>query len=194
MNLQKLNPWNWFKHEESGHQKNPQIPITGGGSGNVPTSYSGADSLFSLHREMDRLFDDVFNSFGMKPIRSGLASSPLLGDNTSNFYQPQIDVSGNEKSYEIMLDVPGLSESDLSIEVKDDVLTIKGQKEVRSESNENQFYRVERSYGSFQRTLSLPDDASAEDMKANLINGVLKLEIPRQEALENDVKRIPISS
>jgi len=194
MNLQKLNPWNWFKHEESGHQKDQQIPITRGESSNVPASHNGSNSLLRLHREMDRMFDDVLNSFGITPMRSGFLSDPLIGDQASSFYHPQIDVSGNEENYEVMLDVPGLSESDLSIEVKDDVLTIKGQKEARNESNENQFYRVERSYGAFQRTLSLPGDAAGEDIRANLSDGVLKLEIPRQETTESGVKRISISS
>lgn len=112
----------------------------------------------------------------------------------STLYWPQIDVSGDDNRYEIELDVPDLSESDISIDVHDDVLTIKGQKEQRSENKDKHFYRVERSYGSFQRTLSLPDDANADEIKAELKKGVLRLEIPRRQVPEKDVKRIPISS
>ena len=87
-----------------------------------------------------------------------------------------------------------MSESDLTIEVKNDVLTIGGHKEDKTEKRDKHYYRVERSSGSFQRTLSLPDDANAEEISADLKNGVLKLSIPRREAAREDVKKISISS
>jgi HSP20 family protein len=162
MNLEKLKPWNWFKHEEGGNGGS-QVPVSRERStGQSPGK--GPGSLMSLHREMDRWFEDAIRSFGMPAFEPKTLTDAAL----AGFYRPQIDVSGDENSYEISLDVPGLSESDLSIE---------------------------RSYGSFQRTLALPDDANADEIKASLDKGVLKLEIPRRAALEKeDVKRIPISS
>ena len=112
----------------------------------------------------------------------------------SGIYRPQVDVSGDEKQYEITLDVPGLSEGDLAIEVKGDVLTVRGEKEEKHEQKDKQFYRVERSYGSFLRTLSLPGDANADDILARLKDGVLTLTIPRNPSEQADVKRISISS
>ena len=186
MKLEKLNPWNWFKHEENS-DSNSAIPVTRDQSAASPGSLSSAGSLLGLHREMDRLFNEAFRSFGLPSQNStdGLVA-PL--------YRPQIDVSGDDNRYEIALDVPDMSESDISIDVRDDVLTIKGQKEQRSENKDKHFYRVERSYGSFQRTLSLPDDADADKIRAELNKGVLRLEIPRRQVAEKDVKRIPISS
>jgi HSP20 family protein len=87
-----------------------------------------------------------------------------------------------------------LAESDLSLEVKDDVLTIKGQKEAHSKDKDKHYYRVERSYGSFQRTLALPDDAIGDEIKANLDKVVLRLEIPRRETANQQVKRISINA
>lgn len=147
-------------------------------------------SLMNLHRDMDRWFEDAFRSFGMPslPART-MADTRLPG-----FFRPKIDVSADANCYEISLDVPGLNESDLTLEVKDDVLTIQGQKEERSENKAKHYYRVERSYGSFRRTLALPEDANADEIKANLDRGVLKLEIPRRAAVKEDVKRISISS
>ena len=78
--------------------------------------------------------------------------------------------------------------------MKDDLLLIKGQKEEHSEDRGKHYYRMERSYGSFQRTLSLPDDADASEIRANLAKGVLKIEIPRRAAATEEIKRIPISS
>jgi HSP20 family protein len=194
MNLEKLKPWNWFKHEESGTGKESQIPVIRSEAENIPLA--GPGSLMSLHRDMDRWFEDTFKSFGMPSLDSNLQSRAMPGISLSNIYRPQIDVSADSNRYEINLDVPGLTESDLSLEVKDDVLTIKGHKEERTEDKDKDkhYYRVERSYGSFQRTLALPDDAIGDEIKANLDNGVLRLEIPRRETATQEVKRISINS
>jgi HSP20 family protein len=192
MNLEKLKPWNWFKHEESDTGEGSQIPVSRSEAENLPLA--GRDSLMSLHRDIDRWFEDAFKSFGMSSLDSNLQSRAMPGISLSNIYRPQIDVSGDSNCYEINLDVPGLTESDLSLEVKDDVLTIKGKKEERSEDKDKHYYRVERSYGSFQRTLALPDDAIGDEIKANLDKGVLRLEIPRRETPDQEVKRISINS
>ena len=192
MNLEKLNPWNWFKHEENDTGEGGQIPVSRSEAENLPLT--GRGSLMSLHRDMDRWFEDAFKSFGMSSLDSNLQSRAMPGISLSNIYRPQIDVSGDTNCYEINLEVPGLTESDISLEVKDDVLTIKGKKEERSEDKDKHYYRVERSYGSFQRTLALPDDAIGDEIKANLDKGVLRLEIPRRETADQEVKRISINS
>ncbi len=192
MNLEKLKPWNWFKHEESGTDKGSQNPVSRNEAENLPQA--GTGTLMSLHGDMNRWFDDAFKSLGMPSLASNLQPRAMPGISLSNIYRPQIDVSGDSNCYEINLDVPGLTESDLSLEVKDDVLTIKGQKEERSEDKDKHYYRVERSYGSFQRTLALPDDAIGDEIKANLDKGVLRLEIPRRETPNQEVKRISITS
>jgi len=198
MDLEKLKPWNWFKHENVINNDNRQIPVDRNETGPV-NLISNADSFFRLHREMDRLIDGMFNAYGLPGVRSSfpinwLPGNPASGASLAGSYCPQIDVSGSEKQYEITLDVPGLSAANVSIEIDGDVLTIKGQKEEKNESKDKHFYRVERSYGSFQRTLSLPDDADSNAMVANLKNGVLKLEIPRRALPAPDVRRISIST
>jgi len=192
MNLEKLKPWNWFKHEENDTGKGSQIPVSRSEAENLPLA--GRGTLKSLHRDMDRWFEDAFKSFGMPSLDSNLQSRAMPGISLSNIYRPQIDVSGDSNCYEINLEVPGLTESDLSLEVKDDVLIIKGEKEERSEDKDKHYYRVERSYGSFQRTLALPDDAIGDEIKASLDKGVLRLEIPRRETATQEVKRISINS
>lgn len=187
MDLEKLKPWNWFKHEQ-GETGGSQIPVSRERAGQLPRG--GGESLMSLHRDMDRWFDEAFRSFGMPGLEGG-----TFGDmKMPGLFSPKLDIAGDANCYEISLDVPGMNESDLSLEVRDDVLTIKGQKEERSENKDKHYYRVERSYGSFQRTLALPDDANADEIRANLEKGVLKLEIPRRETASKDVKRISISS
>jgi HSP20 family protein len=192
MNLDKLKPWNWFRHEENGTGKGGQIPVSHSEAENRPLTSPG--NLVSLHRDMDRWFEDALKSLGMPSLDSNLQSRAMPGISLSNIYRPQIDVSGDSNGYEINLDVPGLTESDLSLEVKDDVLTINGHKEERTEDKDKHYYRVERSYGSFQRTLALPEDAIGDEIKANLDKGVLRLEIPRRETATQEVKRISINS
>ena len=193
MNLEKLNPWNWFKHEENS-VKNSTIPVTTGEPAGNVGGLSSPGSLLSLQRDMDRWFDDAFRSFGQPSLGAGLLSRRLADSPISQLYRPQIDVSADDNRYEIALNVPGMAESDLVIEVNDDVLTIRGQKEYRSEKKDKHYYRVERSSGNFQRTLSLPDDADADEISANLKKGVLRLSIPRRQIARENVKKIPISS
>jgi HSP20 family protein len=193
MNLEKLKPWNWFKHEDASRGQYEQIPVRHAEAGALASS-SGYNSLLRFQREMDHLFDDVFASYGIPSFRSMAPDQRLPGSIATSSYLPQIDVSGNADQYEVTLDVPGISESDLSIEVKGDLLCIKGQKEETKESNDKHFYRLERSFGSFQRTLSLPEDASADDIRARLHDGVLTLEIPRNQVEDKEVKRISITS
>jgi len=185
MNLEKLKPWNWFKHEETANQVDPQVPIK------RADNLSAADSLLRMHNEMDRWFDQLSASVGMPSLASG---SGWPAASLGQVYRPLIDVSADDNCYEIKLDVPGMTESDLSIEVKDDMLMIRGEKQHSSEKKDKHFYRVERSYGAFQRTLALPDDANADEISAQLEKGVLRLEIPRRESSSDPVKRISISS
>ncbi|WDE11743.1 Hsp20/alpha crystallin family protein [Thalassomonas haliotis] len=205
MDIEKLNPWNWFKHEDD---STSQIPV----SKNDAPGESSSDnkslttpqnqamgSLMKLHNEMDRLFDDVWRSFG-KPSSSRLMrpssvfGNSLLDNSILGDYRAKLDVSGSEKEYEVSIDLPGLTEDDIQIELNGNTLTVKGQKEEKSESKDKQYYRVERSIGSFQRTLSLPEDASRDEISANMKNGLLVIQIPRKALPKDDVKRISISS
>jgi HSP20 family protein len=192
MNLEKLKPWNWFRHEDGDNGDGHRLPVVRErAAGGLPGDPA---SLFSLHREMDRWFDEAFKSFGFPSLDSGFVGMPAAGGEARRLYRPQIDVSADDNCYEISLDVPGLAEDDLSLELNGDVLTIKGQKEERNESKDRQYYRVERSYGSFQRTLALPDDAVADEIRAKLDKGVLRLVIPRRAGSDGNVRRISISA
>ena len=205
MDIEKLKPWNWFKHEDDSTN---QIPVSKndapGERSSDNTSLTtpqnqAVGSLMQLHSEMDRLFDDLWRSFGMpagsritRPtsiFNNSLFDHSVLGD-----YRAKLDVSGSEKEYEVSIDLPGLSEEDIQIELNGNTLVVKGQKEEKNESKDKQYYRVERSVGSFQRTLSLPEDADRNEISANMKNGLLVIQIPRKALPKDDVKRISISS
>ena len=198
MNLEKLNPLNWFKHEDGNQDSLRQVPVTRNDAKSVAT-HSNVDSLLQLHREMDRLFDNVFNTLGIPSVRSSIPEQRFLNNDVvgtyfSMPYRPQIDISGDENHYEITLNVPGLSSDDVAIDVQGDRLMIREQKEGESESKDQHYYRTERSVGTFQRTLSLPEDANVDEISASLKDRVSLLAIPRSQIEARDMKRISISS
>ncbi|TNC79767.1 MAG: heat-shock protein Hsp20 [Oleiphilus sp.] len=195
MNLEKLKPWNWFKHEEPERvYGGSQIPVTKTEL-ERPDVHSGTSALQQLHKDMDRLFDQVFSGFGLPGLRTGQYLSGLGGAPGSLLSQvmPQIDICGDEKQYDISLDVPGFKQDDIAIELDGEVLRIRGEVEQKSETKDKHYYRAERRVGSFQRTLALPEDANAEDITATLNDGVLHLSMPRRASPERDVKKISIS-
>ncbi len=196
MKLERLNPWNWFKHEDHHVGSENQVPVARTDAlGNM--ALQPLDSFMQIHREMDRLFDDAIRSFGLPGIgRRFQESFRPLADlrEASDVFRPNTDVSGDDHKYEISLDLPGLKQEDISIELQDRMLVIKGEKESKEEDTDKKFYRVERHYGSFQRTLALPDDAAAEDITAAMKDGVLTVSVPRIAIENKEVKRISISS
>lgn len=199
MDWQKLNPWNWFQHEEPTTTSATHIPVKRDAhSAAMPaTTESYAHPMMQLHRDIDRIFEDAFRGFGFPSLPSRLTSGATgeLGNTFgSAAFRPNLNVSSDNESYQITVEAPGLTESDFSIEVNGDVMTIQGQKQEEVEDKDRHFYRIERSYGSFQRTLALPDDAKVDDIRANLKQGVLTVTIPRKDIPAGDIKKIEINT
>ena len=135
--------------------------------------------LFSIHNEMNRLFDNWY-----RPARYRAE-----GENLD--WMPVVDILEANEHVEIRAEIPGLSEKDVQVSVTDDVLTLKGEKTQKSEENDQKYHRVERSYGRFQRSFTLPANLNPEDIKAKFTNGVLTVSIPK--AKEVQPKEVQIS-
>jgi len=180
MNLEKLAPWNWFKKEE---ETSGPVPVRRESSEVVPASSATVHPVLQLQEQIDRLFDDVFRGFGLT------RNAPAW---PANINRPAVDVAGDESGYEITLEVPGIKKSDLHVDVRGDTLYIHGEKSEQSENRDRHYYRVERSYGSFQRILSLPEDADADAIKATLEDGVLTVRIPRKAEAVPESRRIEV--
>ncbi len=129
----------------------------------------------SLQREMDRLFEDFFRRSGL-PARWG----------------PAVDVVETSDNVIVRAELPGMDPKDVDISISGDTLTIKGEKREEKEDKGKSFYRVERSYGSFCRTISLPAGVEADKAKADYNNGVLEVTLPKSEKVK--AKRIPIKT
>lgn len=184
MNLQQLNPWNWFAHEEPA--TNATIPVKRNDISEKP-SVTGQPML-QLHREIDRLLDDVFRGFGFSNAPSRWVDGNLGGFN----FHPKLNIASDEKNYHVSLEAPGLSEEDIALDLHQGILTIRGEKKAESETRDRHYYRVERSFGSFQRVLALPDDCDQDTISATMKNGVLEITLPRKVVPTTATKHIPI--
>ncbi|MDX9786683.1 MAG: Hsp20/alpha crystallin family protein [Desulfobacterales bacterium] len=181
MDIKKLAPWNWFKQEEDAGKK-MQVQHTGPQGQHHPLYHQ-------IHQEFDRLFDNMVRGFWM-PQTSLLESDfSQLGH---GILKPTLDIGSTEKEYAVTVEVPGVDEKDIKLELSDNTLTIRGEKKREQEEKEKDYYRLERSYGSFQRILSLPDDADQDNIQAGFKKGVLTITIPRKALPKPDVKRIEV--
>jgi len=190
MDLQKLNPWNWFKHEEPEKAKPEIIPVKDEDQ-SLP-KLPQINNLNQLHREIDRLFDDAFRNFGLLGRPRSDFLSPFLSDDFMPAFRANVNIASDDKQYTVTLEAPGLSQDDLSIELKERVLVIKGTKQEEQEEKDKHYYRKERRYGSFERVLAVPDDADTDGIQANMDKGLLTITIPRKAVEKSDVKKISI--
>lgn len=136
--------------------------------------------FMSLQREIDRLFDDFTRGF---PALSGGHGGEML---------PSVDVTETDKQIEITAELPGLEEKDVQVNFADNVLTIRGEKKAEKEEKDKTFRLVERSYGSFVRSLELPDGVDANAIKASIDKGVLKVTVPKPAPAQ--VKKIDVKT
>jgi HSP20 family protein len=126
-------------------------------------------------REIDRVFDAFFGQ-----------------TDQGRRWVPPMDLVEAEDHFVLKADLPGLSEGDVNIEVQDGTLTISGERKSEHEQREKGWYRIERSFGSFSRSLTLPDGVDPDGIEASFSEGVLEVRIPKPE--ERKPRRISILS
>jgi HSP20 family protein len=126
-------------------------------------------------RDVDRLFDAFFG-----------------GEREARRWVPQMDLVEAEDHFILKADLPGLDEGDVSIEVQDGTLTISGEREAEHAARERGWYRIERSFGSFSRSLTLPERVDADRISASFDRGVLEVHIPKPE--EHKPRRVEIKA
>jgi HSP20 family protein len=129
-----------------------------------------------LAADFDRLFSTLFDRSNQVTQR----------------WVPAMDLVEHDDHFLLRADLPGLTESDVNIELNDGSLTISGERKAEHAKQERGFYRVERQFGAFSRTLTLPDGIDGEQIKASFTNGVLEVWIPKPE--ERKPRRIPIGA
>lgn len=132
----------------------------------------------SLQREIERVFDDFTRGF-----------PSFTGDRE---LMPSMDVTETDKEIEVTAELPGLEEKDVQINFADNVLTIRGEKKSEREEKDKDYRLVERSYGSFSRSIELPSGVDPDRIQASIAKGVLKVTVPKPAPAQ--VKRIDVKS
>ena len=112
------------------------------------------------------------------------------GSATATAWAPALDISERKDAYLVTVELPGLKPEDLDITMEDGLLTIQGERQFTQESSEQQFHRVERRYGAFRRSITLPAHVTAEGIQASFEDGVLQILVPKAE--EAKPKRIQV--
>ena len=160
--------------------RNPLSPFRPG------NPVGGGDTFLSLHREMNRLFDDFFRTGA--PTRSD--DRALGGAGAGQFVQAHMNVSETPNEIRITAELPGVTERDIDVSLEDDVLSIRGEKrfEESGGGEKESYHFVERSYGTFQRSIRLPFSVDPDQVQARFENGVLTITLPKTQSQERSRK------
>ena len=156
------------------------------GSNQAPTIFRGdeMDPFLSLHRNVNRLFDEVFRGFDTPSVFGRMM--PRGGG------WPSVEFSESDKEMRLTAEMPGLQEDDIEVLLEDGVLTLRGEKKSETEDKDRQF--SERYYGRFERRLALGGEVEEDKVAATFKNGVLTVTLPKTEKAQANAKRIAINS
>ena len=136
--------------------------------------------LTSLQRQMNRLFESFGGRTSLTPFEEDLSAWE---------FGPPVDIIEDEQKLIFKVEVPGIEEKDIKVEVENNVLTVRGERKLEKDIKEENFRRMERHYGAFARSFSLPPSVDAEKIEANYNDGVLAIQMPkRAEAKPRQIK------
>ena len=152
-------------------------------SAQPPAMKRDFDGLSRLHDEIDAMFDNFFapSFFEREPFQ-------MKSD-----FLPSLDVTSDDKAYAMKVELPGVAPEAVKLEVSDGVLTISGEKKEETKDEQTKEVR-ECSYGSFSRSMTLPEDADAEHITATSKNGILTVSIPRKAPDQSKVRKITVQA
>lgn len=153
------------------------------GRRNVPVKRDDENPFSLLRREMDSLFDNFFGGFDMEPFEGRLGS-----------FSPRVDVIENDREIRVSVELPGMDDKDIDVSLNKDMLTIRGEKKEEKEQKGKDYYRMERSYGSFSRTVPLPVEIDMEKAAASFKKGVLNITLPKTSKSVAETKKIAVKT
>ncbi len=135
-------------------------------------------NLFGIQREMNRMFDNFFNS------------SDQGEDYALTAWSPAVDIAEHDDQYVVKMELPGVNKDEVKITLESNILTIRGEKKQEKETKKENYHRVERSYGSFQRSFTLPTTVKNDKIDAAFKDGILSISLPKAE--EAKLKQIEV--
>ena len=147
----------------------------------VVTRWDPFRELGTLQDRMNRLFNDQFGAITRDESLTGA-------------FVPPVDVYEDENSIQVRMEVPGIDEKDIDIRLENQVLTVRGERNFSKEEKEENFHRIERRYGSFTRSFTLPATVNAEDVSADYDKGVLKIRMAKRAEAKPKQIRVNLGS
>jgi HSP20 family protein len=126
--------------------------------------------LNTIQNEMNRLFNNFFD-----------APTGRSANGTTRRWIPAMDLAETAENYVLRADLPGLSDEDVNVQLEDNVLTISGERKTEQNTQEEGYHRLERAFGGFSRSLTLPDGVDPDSVRAHFDRGVLEITIPKPE-------------
>ena len=156
-------------------------------SANVPVETEAKHPVAGLQRDINRMFEEFW---------SGWPGAPLLATNEAREFWPRVEISEDEQSIEVSAELPGMSQDDIKLTLSADSqqLLLQGEKTYEKETQERNYHRTERSYGSFQRALPLPCKVNSEKVKAKFKDGVLSVHLEKCPTVVSETRQITIKS
>jgi HSP20 family protein len=130
--------------------------------------------------------DQMFNKFN----RNGFLPSTQFSNTSFNEWQPAVDITENKHEYLLKFEVPEIEKENINIEVENGILSVSGER--KYENTDEKQHRVERYYGSFSRSFTLPDNVSESDITADQKNGILNLHLKKSKTFKQENKKIEI--
>ena len=168
------------------------VPVTRGESSAPPAFMQPWRPFESLRREVDRLFEDfTVNPFRL-PLRRPAFDIEPFWQPESWVATPAIDFVERDKAYEVTAELPGLDEKNIEVKLSNGVLTIKGQKEEDKVEKKEDFHLRERRFGSFVRSIRVPETVDADKVEASFRKGVLAITLPKSPEAQKRVKKIEV--
>ncbi len=149
----------------------------------VPIRREDYDPFTIFRREMNRLFENFFQGFDIEPFERRFGG-----------FSPNVNVVEDDKEIKVTAELPGMDEKDIDVFLAKDTLTIKGEKKEEKEDKGKNYYRMERSYGSFIRTIPIPVEIDTDKAKAQFKKGVLTITMPKTAKAIKETKKIPVKA
>lgn len=137
--------------------------------------------MISLRERMDKLFEDSLSRFKASDEET-----------MPSFWSPAVDIYETDENIVLKAELPGIDKSDVSVEVKDNTLILKGERRREKELKEENYHRIERSYGAFIRSFTIPVTVKQDEVKARFKDGVLEVSLPKVEGAKSKQVKVEV--
>ncbi|MDA0240176.1 MAG: Hsp20/alpha crystallin family protein [Proteobacteria bacterium] len=164
---------------------------------NVPITNDWGWSVDNLHHQFDRLYDQMFKAHEMfgTPLPRWKDINPARGDAaafTGPSVLPQTDICETDEQFTMTLDLPGMTEDEVDLKIKDGRLTVSGEKSTEREEEEKDYHLRERRFGSFSRSFRIPESVDDTKIKAEFSQGVLSVTLPKKPTAASTARKIKV--